>query len=222
MIGILSGMGAAAGVHVLDLLIAECQRRGARADKDFPEILLYNLPASGMNEKGVTDENAIRVELLGGVKLLNEAGCRFIIIACNTVHVYREMLQRKSDALILDMPTAAIRTCAGLMKIGVLSSRTTRETGLYEKAIKKMLGAECLQVSECEQGAVDMMIGHIIAGTVEGRHEIALQSIISDLVAAGAEKVILACTELPLMPLEFKPGLLVDPAQEVVEEVLSL
>ncbi len=223
MIGILSGMGAAAGSRVLKLLIKECQRRGAKEDSDYPEILLYNLPAEGMNAKGIADENRIRTELKSGVDLLNKAGCRLIIIACNTVHIYREMLQRASDALILDMPAAAVRACKGCKKVGLLTSNTMRQTELYDQMLKKMLGAIPVHISDFEQGAIDLTIGRIIAGNWEGRHEYAMQSIINDLLDdGGAEKVILGCTELPLLPLVFPAGVLVDPAQHIIEEALDL
>ena len=222
MIGILSGMGAAAGVHVLDVLIKECQRQGAKEDNSFPEIVLYSLPAAGMNEQGIANDNMIRTELAAGIEILNKAGATVIIMACNTVHIYRDMLQKKSAALILDMPAAAVRACKGASKVGVLSSHTMRELGVYDKAVHRIIGAECITVSEFEQGAVDKVVGHIIAGTVEGRHEIAMKSMVSDMIQSGAEKVILGCTELPLLPLHFNPGILVDPAHEVVKEALAL
>lgn len=211
-IGILSGMGAAAGVRFYGLMIKECQRKGAKKDSDFPKIVLYNMPAKGMDAKGVADELIIKDELLEGIALLNSLKVDLIIIACNTVHIYHKFLQKHSSARILNMVESAIAVCEkNSTKFGVICSATSRDAGLYTKAI---------QVTRIQQNTVDKIIGNVIAGKSKKKDRTDLKKIIASMFNRGAHKIILGCTELPLVSPKHKN--IIDAGKVVVEEALSL
>jgi aspartate racemase len=208
-IGILGGMGAAAGVRFLDLLVKECQRRGARCDVEFPEIVLYSIASSGMDETGITNPKRMRDDLSDGVTLLNDCDVDVILIACNSVHVYHDELQRNSKARIVNMPKLAVAMCPEVF--GVICSRSAREATVYP--------ATAMYPTWIDQEQVDDIIERIIGGTTKASDSPTLQTMIKHLFKAGAKKVILGCTELPLILPDIEN--VIDPARIAIAEVLN-
>lgn len=183
-------MGAAAGVRFLDTLVKQCQRGGAREDYDFPEVVLFSLSSAGMDETGIVDAELMKRDLLKAIEILNRCDVNVILIACNTVHVFLEELQKYSSAGIVSMPEEAIRI-AGDRKIAVLSSRTTAREKVYRK--------QDVFCTREQQTLVDGIIGRVIGGRNDFNDSAIMDGIISDLFRRGAECVVIGCTELPIV-----------------------
>jgi len=209
-IGILAGLGAAAGVRFYDLLVRECQRRGAVLDSDFPEIVIYNMSSEGMDARGVVNILRMREDLLKGIMLLNKCGVKRIVIACNSVHIFHNELQKHSSAYILNMPEIAKEYCRG-KKVGVISSRSTRDTTLY--------GFGTLFCDDLQQVRVDTIIGRVVSGRSDSRDHTQLRTITRTLFKRGAYYVVLACTELPILMNPSRN--VIDPAELVIRKLLD-
>jgi aspartate racemase len=213
-IGILGGMGAAASVRFLDLLVKECQKNGAAKDSDFPQIILYSMNSKGMDETGVVDEFVMRHDLINGVMFLNRAQCDVIIMACNSVHKYIEYLQGFSDAFIENMVKKACEECYGLKKVGVLCSQTAKS--LYKEYLDK-IGIEMVETEY--QDDVDGLISKAICEPNLSPliHRMNIQ--VKHLLEKGAERVIIGCTELSLIPCTQRH--VIYPEELVIQEVLD-
>jgi aspartate racemase len=209
MIGILAGMGAAAGARFYNNLIAEYQKTGALQDCDFPEIVLINISSKGMNECGVANEHVIRADLLHGIWLLNHIGAHVIVIACNTVHCYLDYLQERSHAPILSMVAAGERACEGY-KYGLISSRTTRDLEIYHPYIT---------LDDARQEIVDEVIARIIAGRNDQLDRDTMLGFVKDIIfKAKADKVLIGCTELSLA-IE-SSGTVIDAGECLIKELV--
>lgn len=219
-IGIVSGMGASAGAYLLRQLITACQKNGAACDADFPEIFLHSVQSEGLDKHGIADWWTLEMELGTSVARLNHCGADRIIIACNTAHVFWNMLQEYSHAEILNMVDIAVEGTQGKI-VGVMSSATTREEKLYENALEKA-GATCLHVHSYQQKILDDVIDHVIKGTNDRWDKEQLISIIDSLRSRGAKNVILGCTELPVVMSEHVFGdFVIDPGEKTVERAIS-
>lgn len=214
-IGIVSGMGAAAGARMLSLLIKECQRRGAKLDRDFPEIILHNMPSEGLNNEGISDSVKFLNELAHSIKLLNSCGVEVIMIACNTAHLFYDELQRNSKAKILNMVEIACEELEG-KSVAVLSSRTTRDTSLYTTALINKGVKKILEADEATQNELDMIIENVIAGNDCRVDDFIMHGIV-DRCEIECDVVILGCTELT----EIIIGECIDPMRKVIEKVLE-
>ena len=216
-IGIIAGIGAAAGVHFYDLIVKACQAKGAVNDNDFPEILIHNISASGTSEKGITDDYEILLQLLSSVKFMNKCGVDVIAIACNTVHVHFGKLQENSEAEIINMIEVTADSVKDCKVVGILSSSTTKETKLYESALTKR-SINVIRTSVSQQERIDALIGKAIAGKIgtDEKHE--LRYLAYEMKQQGAEKVILGCTELPLIEV---PKDCVDAGAAMIERIVN-
>lgn len=210
-IGILGGMGAAAGALMFTKLVQECQKRGAVTDSDFPPVVVLSMASKSMDNAGNLDGPHFYDDLLTGVRLLNRCRCTVILIACNTAHVFRSELQKQSQAKIVNMPLAAKLAYTG-RKIGVLCTRLTQYECLY--------GNDCVYVSDLERELLYTVIDRVVRGLNKPVDELCVRRLIRCLKRRGAEVVFLGCTELPLLiPCG---GDVVDPAVPAIREALSL
>ena len=218
-IGIVSGFGAAAGARLFSLLVKQCQMNGARSDYDFPEVFLHNVRSRAMDQNGIANIETLKGDLATAVLDLEQLSAELILIACNSAHVLHGWLQDQCRARILDMVGLAIDAAAGATKIGVLSSRSTKLSGLYSRAIEAR-GIVAITTTDEQQRFVDETIERAISGTnpSSDRHELA--GLVKTMVRAGAEAVILGCTELPLTGIQ--SAYCIDPSQVMVEEALRL
>lgn len=219
-IGIVSGLGAAAGAHLYTQLVKACQKKGAKRDCDFPEVFLHGIQSEGLDKHGISDFDTLRMELLDSIARLNGCGADVIIIACNTAHIFLKELQEASRAKILNMIEIA-STGTGEGPVGIISSATTRFEGIYEKTLSKQK-VPCLHVYDYQQVILDSIIERVISGQNEVWDQEEVFSIIESLKDRGATKVILGCTELPLVFINRFPGdFCIDPGQKTVERAIS-
>lgn len=128
------------------------------------------------------------------MKQLEAAGADFIVLPCNTLHSLLPKLRESSKLPVLDLieeVSAHIRK--NHKAIGILSTSKTRQDRLYDKQLS---GIKILYPEEDEQREISEIILRIIKIKATERDKHFLERIIEDLVNQGAEKVLLACTDL--------------------------
>lgn len=222
MLGIIGGMGAFAGLDLLNYAFTQAARHGASKDEDFPSVLFYNLPAQGMNERGVSDQKLVKSQLRGAISRMESFGCEIILIACNTVYSFYPDLQGFYSGKLLNMIDVA---CSALNKentVGVMCSETSRSCGLYATRLKR----QNRSVIECDYDE-QTMINHAVDAVISGRctdlNVRDIRAVVCNLKARGAESVIVGCTELPLVLNGHSFGInLIDAGRVSVDAALSL
>lgn len=200
-IGILGGMGPGASLALYQKIIRYSQTRyRAVQDTDYPPIVLYSLPLVGFDETGIVDHELVKDQLIHGVKTLERSGADFIIIACNTVHLFIAEMRHKVSIPIFSIIEESLSLVQnqGLSKVGLVSSQTTRDLGIYFNIFSGN-HTHVLQVSNSNQQRLNKVIESVMGGKQSSRETVVLKKIIEDLAHNGAEAVILGCTELPLV-----------------------
>lgn len=200
VMGVLGGMGPVASADFYRSVIEIAQRDyHAEQDIDFPAIIIYSMPVADFDETGFIDFKSVRKQLITGVRKLEKAGSDFIVIPCNTVHLFYHDMQASVHIpiiSILDVTTKSIQQ-HGYKKAGLLNSESARQCRLYEPAFADQ-GIVAVSTTETEQKDVNRAILHVMSGT-QGKEDIArLQAIINRFAGEGAQVVVLGCTELPL------------------------
>lgn len=198
-LGILGGMGVDAGLRMAQQLVQLAKANGAKADSDYPDFILYNLKSAGLDEYGFQrgQESHLFHHLTKAIAILEKADCDYIVIACNTVQCFHELLQRDCRAKILNMVEISCDSIVPCPKAGVLCSQTTKRIRLYAELLERR-GVIPIETTPEEQDALNRLIALAISGRLarNGFHKI--DAIASRMMKEGAEKIILGCTELPL------------------------
>ena len=197
MIGVLGGMGPESTAYTYLRMVRYCQEKyGARRDSDYPPIIIYSMPIPDVVEK--EPDAALLPMLEGGISKLKAAGADFCIIPCNSVQAFVPRLRKDSVVLSIIEETVKEATKSGILRWGLLGTKAAIRSRVYQEAFGKG-GLEILEPSEGQQEIVTRAITTILSGkNYDDAREILLAAV-GSLKKRGAEGVVLACTDLPIV-----------------------
>ncbi|CAN1549353.1 RacX Aspartate racemase [Rhabdaerophilaceae bacterium] len=195
LIGVLGGMGPLATVDFMQKVI---EATPAERDQDHVPLIVYSVPQIpdrvGAAAAG-TDEPL--PAMLKGIRTLEQAGAEAIAIACNTAHAWYDELSASTKVRIIHMAQAVISVAAqNTGPIALLATVGTLQAGIYQSHLDKA-GLQVL-VSEADvQTVIIDAIAAVKLGQIE-RARVSFDVAAARLLETGAERLLLACTELPL------------------------
>jgi aspartate racemase len=214
-IGIIGGMGPQAGVYLADRIVANTLAKG---DRDHVPFLLASRPAQIPNRPAfLVDARAPNParEILETADILVRGGCTILGMPCNTAHapvilsdVLSGLATRYPTVRFLHLieETAAFcrATSPEVSRIGLLATLGTHRSGIYKAALHAR-GLEALapdpeiQRDLVHRSLYDDSFGIKTHSNPVREEAVELLSLATEhLREAGAQAVILGCTELPL------------------------
>ena len=192
-LGVLGGVGPAATVNFLETLIAITP---ARKDQDHIETIVYNDPTVPDRTDAIRGEDDVREHLVANARTLDRMDVEYIVIASNLTHYWFDDVASAVDAEVIHMIRAVSEEIGdqgeGYDRVGLLTTTTAREIGLYERFLDDV---ELAYPAEME--TVMESIYRYKAG-----HESAARRQIDDLVrdlSAEVDALVLGCTEFSAM-----------------------
>jgi len=199
VIGILGGMGPEATLdfyrHIIELTPAE-------KDQDHIKVLIYSNPKIPDRTEAICGgvESPLP-QLQKAVAFLEKAGAGIIAMPCNTAHHYLAEMQSQTHIPILDMIEKTVCVLREELRdvkvVGILAMDGTLRSGVYHKAIEP-LGIQILLPENAEQRRVQIAIARVKAGKCDSETREMFESSAIQLIEAGAQAIILGCTEIPL------------------------
>jgi aspartate racemase len=129
-------------------------------------------------------------------------GADFVLICTNTMHKMAEKVQENIHIPILHIAdaTAEIIKSQGLRRIGLLGTRFTMEEDFYRGRLVGKHGLEVLIPSVEDREIVHRVIyEELVVGKIIPASKMEYIRIMDSLVQAGAQGVILGCTEIGLL-----------------------
>lgn len=193
-------MGPSASADLYLRIIKYSQQEyNAVQDSDYPPVIIVSLAMSGFDETGIVDGILVKNQLVDGVKKLEASGADFIIIACNTVHIFYEQMQSAIKIPILNIVEEAKKRIleSGFKKVGLFSSESTNRLGLYQNNFKQS-EIEIVSADDNQQKLLNNVIENVMGGK-QGVEDIKiLKDISAEYSKQGAEAIVMGCTEIPL------------------------
>lgn len=190
-IGVIGGMGPAATADFMAHLVA-----GARAarDSDHPHVLIDSNPQ-------VPDRNAALagtgpspgpVLAIMAQQLLDQ-GAQVLAMPCNAAHGWATDIRAVAGDRFVDIINSAIAEAMAHRprRIGILAIGATLAAGLYDRAPVPVIAGDPARVQP--------LVNRVKGGDTGADVAAAMASIAAELVAGGADVVIAACTEVPLV-----------------------
>jgi aspartate racemase len=148
------------------------------------------------------DWDAAGALLAAAARALQSAGADFLVVCTNTMHKVAPAIEAAVSIPLLHIadPTAARIRAAGLDKVGLLGTRFTMEQAFYRERLRRRHGIEVLVPAAADIDVVHRVIyDELCLGRVLDASRDAYRRIIADLVARGAQAVILGCTEISML-----------------------
>jgi len=166
------------------------------------KIVLYSVEFAEierMQQEGRWDESG---ELLAGIaRKLEAAGADLLVICTNTMHIVAPQIEAAITIPLLHIadPTAAEVRRRGIDTVGLLGTRFTMEKDFYRARLESA-GLRVLTPDENDREVVHRVIyDELCLGRIEDSSRAAYKGVIERLVAAGAQGIILGCTEIGLL-----------------------
>jgi aspartate racemase len=222
VIGVIGGMGPEATVDFMHRLVA---RTPARDDADHLHVLVDNNPKipsriAALIER--TGEDPAPV-LCGMAKGLQAQGADFLVMPCNTAHYYLPAIARSVSIPVLDMVQLAIQKLAMAkpQRVGMLASPAVRMVGLY-KARMEQAGLQALFPEPQDEDVLLGIIKAVKAGRLGDGHRQDYARVAGNLLSAGADALLVACTEFSVIgPPAGVTCLVVDALDVLVEATIA-
>ncbi|MFM0738667.1 amino acid racemase [Paraburkholderia xenovorans] len=162
------------------------------------ESLNFQTIADGLR---IGDRRAVQEELCTAASRLADAGAELIAMCCNTVHKFASEVEASTEVPIVNIcrSTAGYASLAGFRHVGLMGSAYSMEESFYHgefarhgirASIPSPAGRRFIQHAI----ETELSVGRISDATRER-----FLSIAEELIEQGAQALVLACTEIPLV-----------------------
>ena len=209
VVGILDGMGPAAGADFVRLFVQACTARMEALgipvhDQAYPEHWLAQVPipdrtaALHDTRPGAHQPADPMLQATGRLAAL---GARVVAIACNTAHAWHGILQQRFPQMLVlhgVQEVVADLSARQVRGVGLLATRGAYDAGLYQRELEHAR-IDCFVPQDHEQ---EQLMQGIYDGVKAGNYPLARQRFEAVAIALreryGVSTLIMGCTEIPL------------------------
>lgn len=227
MLGVMGGMGPIATADFLQKLV---RATSAEFDQEHPEVIVFSNPKIPDRVGPILGKSSVSPlpALIDTAKRLEDFGAQVLVMPCNTAHYWHAEVERSVSVPFLhiaDVTCEEIKSTLSLAdaKVGILATQGTLHARIYQDRLRAC-GVSYLLPSQEE---LEQHVLPAIAAVKRDSMSTAsrfLTTAIDRMAQRGAEKVLLACTELPIVLEHVKPGLqgrCVDPTEILARASIS-
>ena len=199
-IGVIGGMGPAA---TLDFMHKALEAGAGAREQDNVRLIVDCNP-------GVLDRNAALAGdgpspgpgLASMARGLAAAGADFLVMACNAAHAWQGDIEGATPLPFVSIVDEACRWLAANgppgRRIGLMAAGATLDSGLYQKALGAV-GLRALTPTPAVSARFMEALYAFKAGDLGPEPRAAMRWCARALIEEGAEVILAACTEVPLL-----------------------
>ena len=215
----MGGMGPLATVDLMSKII---HLTPAKSDQDHIHMIVDNYPQIPDRTSAIFGKGASPLpSMIESANRLEAAGADMIAIACNTAHYYRNDIQASVNIPILDMPKEAVRFIEnkGLKSMALLATDGTLSTNLYQESLREQ-GIAVVEPDKMTQDRIMEGIYAVKSGDLDEGKKLLLQAA-KIVLDQGAEAILAACTEIPLVLSELDGIRVIDPTEILAKTIVD-
>ncbi len=200
-IGVIGGMGPEATVDFFAKLVAATP---AERDQDHLRVLIDNDPTIPDRNAAIAGSGPSPAPRLAAMaRGLVTAGAELLVMPCNGAHAFADAVRAAVPevpflSLIDATVEATLARLPGVRAVGLLATDGTLSARLYHDAFERA-GVAPLAPVAADQRALMAAIYALKRGAADAATRGVLRGVAERLAQAGAEAVIAACTEVPLL-----------------------
>lgn len=210
-LGVLGGMGPAATIDFMAKLVARTP--ALRDEEHIPCIIISDPRLPDRTEAFLGGDGAEVLKALSErLRRLEAAGADAFVMPCNSAHHWAETLAAQTRLPLIHIADAslaeAVRRAPGARRIAIMGTPVTLRSGFYQRRMLS-LGLAPLTLQDAMVERVLSGVRHIKAGDLVGGRDL-LSAAASEIFAIGADVILMACTEIPLVLKEGENPRLID------------
>lgn len=199
-IGLLGGMSPESTVEYYKIINSEVRK--VYGGCSSAEIIMESFNFKEIESMQFNDDwDGLAGKLALSAKKLEKMGADYIVICTNLMHKVAPQVQKSISVPLIHMVdcVAAEIKKQKMDKIGLLGTIFTMEEDFYSGGLKKY-GIETIVPSKEDRKEVSRVIyEELCCGIIKEESKQKYLNVIDDFKKAGAQGVILGCTEIPLM-----------------------
>ncbi len=198
--GVIGGMGPDATVDFMAKVIAFTS---AEVDQDHVRMLVEHNPKIPSRHAALFDDGEDPLPAIAAMAArLEEGGADFLVMPCNFAHMFQQEIRAATKIPLLSIIDETVATIGreqpDAQQVGILASAGCICSGTYQKALAENSLSPVLQ-TEGELAKLMLLINAIKAGQRSAQITRDMQELAGKLVQRGAQVIVAACTELPLV-----------------------
>ncbi len=200
-IGLIGGLSWESSSEYYRIINQEAQKR--LGGLHSAECLLYSFDFAeieALQAAGAWD--AAAAQMVRAAERLARAGAACIVICSNTMHRMAADIEAAVDLPLIHIADASAEpiVAAGFRRVALLGTRFTMEQDFYKGRMIERFGLDVMTPDAAGRDIVHRVIYEELArGVIRAESRRQYQMVIDELKAAGAEAVILGCTEISLL-----------------------
>ena len=199
-IGILGGLGPLATVEFMRRIMALTP---IAAEEDHLHLIVdCNPKVPSINNAALTGGTEPLPHLVAGLQRLEQAGADLLVMVCNAAHMFEPQLRTAANIPFISMVESTaqmlVETYPKLECVGVLATDGCLEARIYQRELARR-GIHAVQLDGAHLAAFMAAIARIKAGQLDSPSKQMLLASIASLTEAGAQAIILGCSEVGLL-----------------------
>lgn len=220
VVGVLGGMGPEATVLLMQRIIALTP---AEDDADHVPLFVDHNPQVPSRIKALIEGRGADPGpvLATMARRLTGMGAAALAMPCNTAHAYADAIRAATDRPFLDMVALTAGRLAAMQprvrRVGMLASPAVRKVGLYDGALA---AHGLVPVYATSEDDLLTAIRRLKRDARDAKARDIHRRVAGELLEAGADALLVACTEFSLIADAVPPGARVVDALDVLAEAI--
>jgi aspartate racemase len=194
-LGIIGGLGPETTAKFYMQVVSLCAKKN---NTQRPNILIASVPISHELEEKFINKSVGKREfcslLADAAKTLEKGGADFIVLPCNTAHVFIDDVRNSVNIPVLSIIEESIKILKsrGVRKVGLLATPATVKNKLFDKRIR------LIKLNRINQKQMGRIINSILNKQKPDENRIELLRILKS-ISKKSDAILLACTDLQLL-----------------------
>lgn len=200
-VGVIGGLGPETTAEFYLEVVFGCQKRNP---DQRPLIVISSVPLLFEIERDLISSNTGKERyipfLVEEAKRLERSGVDFLVMPCNSLHVFIEEIRAAVCVPVLSIVEETIHYLEqnGYSKVGLISTSATVKNSVYETELLKH-GLDFEVPDDFEKAKMDKIIQQLIEGRQLNKDREAIIAVANNLANKNVDCVALACTDLQLL-----------------------
>lgn len=166
------------------------------------KCLLYSFnyaDIDALNKAG--DARGVYRLVLDAAGKIERAGADCLLLCANTLHQFADELAGETSLPLIHIAEATAKEINRMQcsRVGLLGTRMTMEADFYKNRLLQKRIISLVPQTDDQDFIHDAILTELLKGVTSEKSKKRFLRIIDDLTKDGAEAIILACTEIPLL-----------------------
>jgi aspartate racemase len=148
------------------------------------------------------DWDGLAVLLIDAARRIRDAGAGMVLLSANTAHIVADQVAAAIDVPLLHIADVAgtAAQARGFHRVGLIGTRFTLESPIFAARLRERSGLEVIAPDATGRDDLQrIIVDELTIGRIEPQSRRQCAAIMRQLQDQGAEAIIVACTELPLL-----------------------